>query len=507
MDVFFKKPNFGELLTTVGRDGNNHIFPVAWVVVTIENKDNWSWFLELLVDDLEISSGFGLTLMSDHHKGLIEVVKEAASKASYPQLFMKIMQKIKLANPRAHEYLIKKDPKSWSRAFFQEGINYEAVENGFSECFNSVLVSVRDKPIIKMLESIRVIVMERMNTMRLIMEKWTSDICPKIQNTLELSKDQQRFWHVIPCGENKFEVRRGCDAFKVDERARTCSCRMWQLSGGKPKKKIPSENTNEVDEVETPRSVNNAIDEYGRAASTNHVMRGGKTNRGRLIPVQRLGRMERWLGMDVGTSNLIEELEPLHASYPRRKNNINDALNVAGEEPQMPHHLIHSQANKEEHKHHLFNQEQRAKESSTINFLFAVTQKNGDAPSRGGLYSITRTRKDGSIASAAAAGVINFKDALKNINNTAASSSHVGLFDWKNDDLVKAANDCPRGISTTSRASAYNHCHGGNPASSRESSHNDAPGGHPTSSRESSHNSGICIWDCRSHSLDPFSVV
>ncbi|GKB12826.1 pentatricopeptide repeat-containing protein [Tanacetum coccineum] len=88
-----------------------------------------------------------------------------------------------------------------------------------------------DKPIITMLESIRVIVMERMNTMRLIMEKWTSDICPKIQKTLELSKDQQRFWHVIPCGENKFEVRRGCDAFKDDEVARTCSCRMWQLSG------------------------------------------------------------------------------------------------------------------------------------------------------------------------------------------------------------------------------------------------------------------------------------
>nr|GEX42893.1 pentatricopeptide repeat-containing protein [Tanacetum cinerariifolium] len=64
---FLKKPNFRELLTVVGRDGNNHIFLVAWAVVTIENKDNWSWFLELLADDLEISNGFGLTLMSDQH--------------------------------------------------------------------------------------------------------------------------------------------------------------------------------------------------------------------------------------------------------------------------------------------------------------------------------------------------------------------------------------------------------------------------------------------------------
>lgn len=31
-----------ELLTAVERDGNNHIFPVAWAIVTVENKDNWS---------------------------------------------------------------------------------------------------------------------------------------------------------------------------------------------------------------------------------------------------------------------------------------------------------------------------------------------------------------------------------------------------------------------------------------------------------------------------------
>ena len=40
-----------------------------------------------------------------------------------------------------------------------------------------------------------------------------------------------RFWHVIPCGGNTFEVRKGYDAFNVDEPKRTCSCRMWQQSG------------------------------------------------------------------------------------------------------------------------------------------------------------------------------------------------------------------------------------------------------------------------------------
>ena len=40
-----------------------------------------------------------------------------------------------------------------------------------------------------------------------------------------------RFWHVIPTGGQLFEVRNGSEAFGVDEIRRTCSCRMWQLSG------------------------------------------------------------------------------------------------------------------------------------------------------------------------------------------------------------------------------------------------------------------------------------
>ncbi|GKB38138.1 pentatricopeptide repeat-containing protein, partial [Tanacetum coccineum] len=65
---FLKKPNVGEILTAVGRDGNNHIYPIAWTVVNVENKDNWSWFLELLGKDIDMPTGNGLTLILDQHK-------------------------------------------------------------------------------------------------------------------------------------------------------------------------------------------------------------------------------------------------------------------------------------------------------------------------------------------------------------------------------------------------------------------------------------------------------
>ena len=120
----------------------------------------------------------------------------AASKASYPQLFETVMKQIRDANPNAAKYLIEKNPRTWSRAFFELNRGCESVENGFSECFNYVIVMVRNKPIITMLEAIRTIVLERMNTFRRLAEKWTSDICPSIINKLNWCKDQQRYVYV-----------------------------------------------------------------------------------------------------------------------------------------------------------------------------------------------------------------------------------------------------------------------------------------------------------------------
>ncbi|GKA66286.1 uncharacterized protein Tco_0766094 [Tanacetum coccineum] len=66
----------GQLLTAIGRDGNNQMYPIAWAVVGVENKDNWAWFMSLLQEDLELGYGGGLTVISDGHKGLLEAVAD-----------------------------------------------------------------------------------------------------------------------------------------------------------------------------------------------------------------------------------------------------------------------------------------------------------------------------------------------------------------------------------------------------------------------------------------------
>ncbi|XP_022019900.1 uncharacterized protein LOC110919962 [Helianthus annuus] len=62
--TFLKGLCKGELLTTTGRDANNQIYPIAWAVVKVENKENWKWFIECLKDDIGISDGRDLTIIS-----------------------------------------------------------------------------------------------------------------------------------------------------------------------------------------------------------------------------------------------------------------------------------------------------------------------------------------------------------------------------------------------------------------------------------------------------------
>ncbi|XP_014515646.1 uncharacterized protein LOC106773470 [Vigna radiata var. radiata] len=62
----------GELLTAMGRDANEQILPIAYAVVKVENKDSWTWFLDLLIGDLGGEAICGAcTFISDQQKGLL----------------------------------------------------------------------------------------------------------------------------------------------------------------------------------------------------------------------------------------------------------------------------------------------------------------------------------------------------------------------------------------------------------------------------------------------------
>ncbi|CAI9303295.1 unnamed protein product [Lactuca saligna] len=261
---FLKGVCRGELLTAVGRDANNQMYPLAWVVVPVENKETWMWFIDLLLEDIEMGDGRGLTIISDQHKGLMEAVKERApscehrncarhiyanfkkkgftgvefrrlfwraTKATTNSNFRSHMREIRTMSTEAYEHLIERDPNTWCRAFFEPQASCDAVENGISESFNATIVEARKKPIITMLEEIRLYVMERMYNQKIKGHKWDMEICPSIRKRIEKMKEEQRYWDVIPSGEEEYEVKLAHEVYAVHLESKTCGCRAWKLSG------------------------------------------------------------------------------------------------------------------------------------------------------------------------------------------------------------------------------------------------------------------------------------
>jgi transposase-like protein len=66
----------GQLLTAVGVDPNDCIFPIAFAVVEVESKITWKCFLETLKQDLNIQNTYPWTVMTNKQKGLIPAVQE-----------------------------------------------------------------------------------------------------------------------------------------------------------------------------------------------------------------------------------------------------------------------------------------------------------------------------------------------------------------------------------------------------------------------------------------------
>ncbi|XP_076947504.1 uncharacterized protein LOC143619459 [Bidens hawaiensis] len=65
----------GQILTVVGMDGNNCLYPVAFAIVEAECIDSWKWFLYLLGDDLDLPHDANFTFISDRQKDLFKQLR------------------------------------------------------------------------------------------------------------------------------------------------------------------------------------------------------------------------------------------------------------------------------------------------------------------------------------------------------------------------------------------------------------------------------------------------
>ncbi|CAN7100778.1 unnamed protein product, partial [Brassica rapa subsp. narinosa] len=175
----------GTLLTALAQDGNFQIFPIAFAVVDTENDDSWNWFftqLKVLIPDQE-----GLAIISDRHnsigkaitnvyplaargictyhlyknilgrykgKDVFRLVKKAARCFKMSDFDM-IFEEIEALNPDLHGYLERADVRLWTRVYFP-GERYNLMTTNIAESMNRALSHARGLNIVRILESIRV---------------------------------------------------------------------------------------------------------------------------------------------------------------------------------------------------------------------------------------------------------------------------------------------------------------------------------------------------------------
>ncbi|GJR64923.1 hypothetical protein Tco_0010988 [Tanacetum coccineum] len=82
-----------------------------------------------------------------------------------------------------------------------------ALKNRISESYKGIL-GPRHKPIITMLEEIRLCIMQRLVAMNKIAFSLEDRITPSIRKRLELLKEKQRYWVVFPSSFQELEVRK-----------------------------------------------------------------------------------------------------------------------------------------------------------------------------------------------------------------------------------------------------------------------------------------------------------
>ncbi|KAK6786154.1 hypothetical protein RDI58_014679 [Solanum bulbocastanum] len=138
---------------------------------------------------------------------------------------------LRSCNPGS-DILIDLSKEHYLMSLFRYSVQNQVVDNNFTESFNAWILEARYKPIIGMLEDIRIKIMERLAAKEVAVRKWKDDgFSPKSEllfiEYLKISK----VCKVSGNGDNGYEFTEGTDRHIVNLREKKCTCRTWDLTG------------------------------------------------------------------------------------------------------------------------------------------------------------------------------------------------------------------------------------------------------------------------------------
>nr|GEW62574.1 hypothetical protein [Tanacetum cinerariifolium] len=151
----FRRINYlGQMLTAVGVDANNGIYPVAYGIVESENQYSWTWFLKCLGDDFDLYKNSNFTFITNRQKRLLPALE-------------------KLFPSAEHMYC---------RA------NCDLLINNVCEVLNRQLLDARDSPIITALDFVREYLMQRIVIVQKIIQKCNGPLTPAVAKLFDKIK-------------------------------------------------------------------------------------------------------------------------------------------------------------------------------------------------------------------------------------------------------------------------------------------------------------------------------
>ncbi|XP_038701798.1 uncharacterized protein LOC119998517 [Tripterygium wilfordii] len=260
---FLKGVYGGQLLTVVGRDPNDQMLPIAYAIINRENRENWTWFLGRLLEDIGSHRENRWTFMSDQQKGLLLTLDEdlegmdhrfcvrhlysnfkkvfpgrelkdlmwKAARATLPQEWLRTMKEIEKKDVGAYTRLMGIEPRFWTRSHFNGHPKCDTLVNNMSETFNSVILSAREMPVVSMLEEIKNYLMIRWCQNREKIVRFEGNILPRPMKKITERWDESGKWLCRWAGGMKFGVSKMSETFTVNLAERECSCRQWDISG------------------------------------------------------------------------------------------------------------------------------------------------------------------------------------------------------------------------------------------------------------------------------------
>lgn len=143
------------------------------------------------------------------------------------------LKKVKAFDTEVYDDLMARDPTTCCRAFFKTTSSCEDALNNFSESYNSGLEKPRSLPLVEMLETMRPQAMVRIELRKNKLTKYKAKYSLKVANTIAAEDEEHSKWckKRTPGPNGVSEVSEKSVSYSVNIENRTCTCRMWDVTG------------------------------------------------------------------------------------------------------------------------------------------------------------------------------------------------------------------------------------------------------------------------------------